>query len=224
MVSIPPWHEIDADRIVVTENGDRLIKVDFANVGIVYAPRYFNLGIPGAIKDCYMRESVYQRLLVALGLLPSGLKFKVFDAWRPYEVQKYLYDEQVKKLCEIDGIPFEEAQNRAKRFVSFPTTDALKPFVHSTGGAIDLTITDSDNNDLNMGTSFDVFTESSATDSFEASLDSEVKENRRLLYSVMTEAGFTNYPSEWWHYDYGDSFWAAETNKTHSLFGGIYKV
>lgn len=32
--------------------------------------------------------------------------------------------------------------------------------------------------------------------------------NRRILYNVTIAAGFTNLPSEWWHYDYGDKFWA----------------
>ncbi len=37
--------------------------------------------------------------------------------------------------------------------------------------------------------------------------DEQVRENRRLLYYAMIDAGFTNLPSEWWHYDYGDRFW-----------------
>ena len=32
-----------------------------------------------------------------------------------------------------------------------------------------------------------------------------------MLYNVMTAAGFTNLPSEWWHYDYGDNMWAQLT-------------
>jgi D-alanyl-D-alanine dipeptidase len=31
--------------------------------------------------------------------------------------------------------------------------------------------------------------------------------NRRLLYWTMREAGFTNYPYEYWHYDYGDQMY-----------------
>jgi hypothetical protein len=43
------------------------------------------------------------------------------------------------------------------------------------------------------------------------SADLLAKKNRRLLYHAMKKAGFTNYPSEWWHYDYGDTFWGALT-------------
>lgn len=38
----------------------------------------------------------------------------------------------------------------------------------------------------------------------------------------MTSVGFTNYPSEWWHYDYGDLFWAAEAGADCALFGGVF--
>lgn len=42
--------------------------------------------------------------------------------------------------------------------------------------------------------------------------------NRRLLYNAMISAGFTNLPSEWWHYDYDTKFWGYFTGKK-PLFG-----
>lgn len=60
-----------------------------------------------------------------------------------------------------------------------------------------------------MGTLFDDFTNRAWSNHFESYEDCEdVKKNRRILYNVMIMAGFTNLPSEWWHYDYGDKFWA----------------
>ena len=41
--------------------------------------------------------------------------------------------------------------------------------------------------------------------------DEEVRKNRRLLYHVMSAAGFVNYDGEWWHYSYGDRQWARQT-------------
>jgi D-alanyl-D-alanine dipeptidase len=29
----------------------------------------------------------------------------------------------------------------------------------------------------------------------------------------MTDAGFTNMPTKWWHYDYGNKFWAYYTKE-----------
>lgn len=222
-IIIPKWHEVSTSGITAVENGNALIKVNFnENPRIIYVPKYYNRGIPGAVKDCYMREKVYQMLLKALVLLPTGYGIKIYDAWRPFEVQRFLYDEWVHKLITENDLDSESAEERAKQFVSAPGKDPQKPFVHATGGAIDLTIIDSDKKELDMGTPFDDFSSSAHTDSFENSDNEEVKNNRRLLYSVMTNAGFTNYPSEWWHYDYGDAFWAYEKGLKTSHFGGIY--
>jgi D-alanyl-D-alanine dipeptidase len=37
--------------------------------------------------------------------------------------------------------------------------------------------------------------------------------NRRMLCSVMTAAGFSNYAEEWWHYDFGNQFDSARTGR-----------
>ena len=73
-----------------------------------------------------------------------------------------------------------------------------------------------------MGTAFDAFTPLAATAALEGE-DCPVAANRRLLYTAMTAVGFTNYPEEWWHYDYGDLFWAAMTGKD-ALYASIYDV
>ena len=39
----------------------------------------------------------------------------------------------------------------------------------------------------------------------------------------MTEVGFTNLPSEIWHYDYGDRAWAFYNNEP-ALYKGIFKL
>ena len=109
----------------------------------------------------------------------------------------------------------------ASLFVSYPSEDPDCPFVHSTGGAVDLTIVDPEGRELDMGTGFDDFSDAANTAYFEKNGSQEIRDNRRLLYNVMLAAGFTNYPSEWWHYDFGDRFWAAIKN-TDSIYQGIY--
>jgi D-alanyl-D-alanine dipeptidase len=39
----------------------------------------------------------------------------------------------------------------------------------------------------------------------------------------MIQAGFTNLPSEWWHYDYGTKFWGYFTGND-ALYKGIIDV
>ena len=222
--ALPRWHKINTNQVLINENGDRLINVSDMNSRIICVPHYYINGVPGATENCYMRESVYGLLLAALELLPNGFGLKVFDAWRPYEVQKFLFEEYVAKLQLSENISLKEAEEKATRFVSYPSLDKSKPFVHSTGGAVDLTIIDDNDRELNMGTSFDDFSPLAFTDYYESSLNNEIKNNRRLLYNVMTKVGFSNYPSEWWHYDYGDVFWASEKNENCAFFGGILKL
>ncbi|BDR54317.1 hypothetical protein KIMH_04280 [Bombiscardovia apis] len=35
----------------------------------------------------------------------------------------------------------------------------------------------------------------------------DAQANRKLLADAMSAAGFVNYPSEWWHWSYGDAYW-----------------
>ena len=72
-----------------------------------------------------------------------------------------------------------------------------------------------------MGTAFDAFTDRTYTAYFENEKEETVKENRRMLYHVMNGAGFTNLPSEWWHFDYGDRFWAFYRKKP-AVYGGVF--
>jgi D-alanyl-D-alanine dipeptidase len=61
-----------------------------------------------------------------------------------------------------------------------------------------------------MGTDFDAVSLRSATSALEADandLDKPARIGRRALYHAMTASGFSNYPAEWWHYDYGNAFW-----------------
>ena len=116
----------------------------------------------------------------------------------------------------------EEVNELTKLFVSPPLWDKTAGPVHTTGGAIDLTIVDKNGNELDMGTGFDCFKDTANTNYFELNnINEEVKNNRRLLYTVMTEAGFTNLPTEWWHFDYGNKFWAFYT-KNDAIYDCVF--
>jgi D-alanyl-D-alanine dipeptidase len=90
---------------------------------------------------------------------------------------------------------------------------------HSTGGAIDISIIGPDGRQLDMGSRLGRFTEKTYTGSNKIPL--EARKNRSLLINVMTNFGFINYPTEWWHWSYGDQYWAAALKKKYSIYGGI---
>ncbi|WP_321933269.1 M15 family metallopeptidase [Burkholderia cenocepacia] len=45
--------------------------------------------------------------------------------------------------------------------------------------------------------------------------------NRQLLVDALTRAGLTHYPSEWWHWSYGDRYWAVMQNESHAIYGPV---
>ena len=186
--------------------------------------QYPKLNMKNAEPECYVRQEVYEKLILAAGYLPRDYRFCIWDAWRPFSLQKELYTTYSGKIIKqfsLESASQEEKEATIRKFVSDPISEIENPPVHTTGGAIDLTIVDAYGNPLNMGCEFDAFTEKTYTAYFENTNEEEVKINRRLLYNAMTKAGFTNLPSEWWHYDYGDRFWGYYQKKP-VIYKGIF--
>jgi D-alanyl-D-alanine dipeptidase len=78
-----------------------------------------------------------------------------------------------------------------------------------------------------MGTLFDEASPLSYTASLEKvkRLSPEQKvarDNRRVLYNVMINAGFTNLPSEWWHFDFGNQLWAWYSGNQQAIYGATH--
>ena len=46
-----------------------------------------------------------------------------------------------------------------------------------------------------------------------------ILKNRRMLYHILVSVGFTLYPDEPWHADYGNKFWAQQSGSSAALFG-----
>ena len=165
-----------------------------------------------ATPTCYLRREVYRRLLQAQQALPHGWRLCIWDGWRPFALQQELYDtcaqEIVQKYGLTDAAP-EQQRQAVARFVSFPRSDRRYAPAHTTGGAVDLTLVDAAGAELDMGTVFDEFTDRARTDYYETcDEDDAIRMRRRVLFHCMQQAGFTNLPSEWWHYDFGDGYWA----------------
>lgn len=171
------------------------------------------------------RDSIVAMLFKAQAFLPEGYTFCIFDAYRPIAVQQSLWDYFRQQKRRENPDKTEEEIDKITAFcVSFPSYNILIPSLHNTGGAVDLNILDSDGNELDMGCDFDDFTERAWTNYYEIHPVSEkeitIRDNRRMLYNAMIGAGFTNLPSEWWHFDYGDDKWAA-INNTYPIYTGI---
>ena len=73
---------------------------------------------------------------------------------------------------------------------------------HTRGSTVDLTIIKKDGSFVDMGGTFDLFSEISHPNY--QKLTKEQKKNRRILRTAMIKAGFKGISSEWWHYTLKD--------------------
>ncbi|EPC00148.1 hypothetical protein L861_14560 [Litchfieldella anticariensis FP35 = DSM 16096] len=219
----PCWE--DLSRLPIEPSDEPLVPMSLAPEPVKVFPAYARLGIPGAVPECYVRESVYRRLLAVARALPDGIGLVVLDGWRPWRVQQYLFD-TLYETIHTHHPEFDEATllERTREFVSVPSRDPLAPSPHLTGGAVDVTLCDADGLMLDMGSLFDEASPASHSDYLERLNDLDerkrrARDYRRLLYHAMCAQGFTNLPSEWWHYDYGDQLWTHYGGHARALYG-----
>ena len=208
------------------DNNEPLIQASLYPEKILVRSWYYNEGLTGSLPDVWLRKSVYERLLQAAESLPDDLRFIVWDGWRSFELQTFLFDTLFARN-KAKGVTDEEALRLTKIFVAFPSKNPDDVSGHLTGGAVDLTLADKYGHYLPMGGDFDDTEEYSHTNYYENhELLSENKNviarnNRKTLLRVMSEAGFSNYPSEWWHYDFGNRAWAQRTGQDTAVYGYI---
>ena len=73
---------------------------------------------------------------------------------------------------------------------------------HTRGSTVDLTIIRKDGTAVDMGGTFDLFSEISHPDY--PKITEAQKQNRQILRDAMLKAGFKGIDSEWWHFTYKD--------------------
>ena len=73
---------------------------------------------------------------------------------------------------------------------------------HTRGSTVDLSIVKKDGSFVDMGGTFDLFSEISHTNY--KNLTEEQKNNRKILRTAMLNAGFTGIRTEWWHFTFKD--------------------
>ncbi len=166
--------------------------------------------------DMFLRKGAAERLLnAALRLkdIDKNLVIKVYDAFRPLRLQRKFFEEIKEDIAKKEGLSGKELWERTTQFIADPS---LTP-PHSTGGAIDCTISYLNGDELDMGTKVDSIDDRSNTWSEE--ITQKQKENRMLLYEIMMNSGFVNLTTEWWHYSYGDQYWAIFNKKDCAIYG-----
>lgn len=127
---------------------------------------------------CFLHPEAEKCLRRAIELARiQGYTIKIFDAFRPSEVQWALWHH----TPDPDFL-----------------ADPRRGSPHSRGVAIDLTLLDAQGRELDMGTGFDEFDPLSHHGNTGVSAQAQM--NRFILMGIMTTAGWDFYRNEWWHY------------------------
>lgn len=221
------WEKVR--QIEINECNEKLVPVNLYPEKIINHPEYFIQGIKHSLPVCYVRENVYEKLILASSLLPPNYKLVILDAFRPVEVQETLFNKYKDKLkLENPNLSDKELTELTLKFVALPSFDEKKPSPHNTGGSVDLTICDDKGRFLRMGTDYDDMSDLAITRFYEEKVEKQEKLskqeeefliNRRILYHLMNYVGFTNFSNEWWHYDFGNQLWAYHKEESFAIYG-----
>ncbi|MFF9282801.1 M15 family metallopeptidase [Streptomyces griseosporeus] len=163
-----------------------------------------------------LRRGVLDRLLAAERLLPPGLRLLFVEGYRPPALQRRYFEEYAAGLRALhpDWAP-DRVRTAASRYVSPPE---IAP--HSAGAAVDLTLVDADGRELDLGTPVNASPEESDGACYtDAPIRDRARAHREILRTALTAAGLVNYPTEWWHWSYGDRYWALATGAPAALYG-----
>ncbi|WP_092629389.1 M15 family metallopeptidase [Actinopolyspora mzabensis] len=185
--------------IGVRDNGEPLVPLDFAS-GVV------------------VRSGLANRLYDARGALPSGVDLRVLEGHRGASDQQAIIEDYTSELRVLHPDADEAELDRlSSRFVA---PIAVAP--HVAGAAVDLTLVDDGGEELWMGTAVDATPEhSDGACWFDAEVDRTARHNRTILARALKGAGLVNYPTEWWHWSYGDRYWALLTEREHAVYGPV---
>lgn len=166
-----------------------------------------------------VRAGLAVRLDTARELLPMGIGLRVVEGHRPVAAQRAIIARYSAEVCAAHpGISPDDLDRLTSRFVA-PV--AVAP--HVAGAAVDLTLVDACGDELELGTAIDATPEKSDGRCFTAATDisPDARAHRSLMARVLGTAGLVNYPTEWWHWSYGDRYWALMTGAGAALYGPV---
>lgn len=188
--------------VPIQECGEPLVAIDSGRDGLVR-----------------VRRGVALRLVRARSLLANRYRLVVVEGHRCAARQERLASEYLAYLEQLHpGLTRAELQRLVSRYVA-----PIDVAPHVAGAAVDITVTDAEGWEIDLGTPVDATPEESRCRCYFASKDisRRARANRAMLARAMESAGFVNYPTEWWHWSFGDRYWALMTGAEAALYGPL---
>jgi D-alanyl-D-alanine dipeptidase len=169
-----------------------------------------------------VRRTLAERLREADALLPRGLHLLVVEGLRPLGAQQLIHAAYRARLAgELPSLDASDLDRLASRFVAPPATAP-----HVSGAAVDLTLADDDGRPLDLGCPIDATPEESDGACYfdAAGIADEARLLRTALAGALHQVGLVNYPTEWWHWSFGDRYWAHVTGSPFAIHGPIART
>ncbi len=140
------------------------------------------------------KESLKALCSAAADLRKQGYRLLIWDTYRPQKA--------VDNFVVWINNPNDDGDKSF--YPDLKKSDLLKGHYieakssHTRGSTVDLTLIKTDGSFVDMGGTFDLFSEISHPDY--KKLTREQKKNRKILRNAMIKAGFKGLDSEWWHF------------------------
>ncbi len=201
-------------HVKIVDNGERLVNFLEMCPGLLLDRARFNYR-----RETLLRQSVAEKLCAANRNLPKGYRLAIVEGWRAPHIQQRMY-RFVWERFQKEHPDWSDTQlRRTVNKFSAPLNTRVPP-PHTTGAAIDLMLADQDGNACDHNSPFDAFDPHCAA--FDApGLSDAARKTRDILAAALVPTGITNYPSEFWHWTYGDQGWAYRGRHAHALYAAI---
>ncbi|MFI7109082.1 M15 family metallopeptidase [Nonomuraea sp. NPDC050227] len=165
----------------------------------------------------HLRAGLLDRLERAESSLPDGFHLLIVEGYRPIATQRRIFEGyRAELLTTYPDMSPDESYIAASRYVS-----PVEVAPHTAGAAVDLTLCAPDGTEYDMGTQVNDNPEESGGACYTAAagIPAQARAHREILAAALEPVGLVNYPTEWWHWSYGDRYWAMSTGAPAALYG-----
>ena len=221
--TIPSLTDPAVLRIPIIENHEPLVELKDQKA-LAYGP---SPEVSNNQDYTKLRKSVYDKLIQAQALLPNGLRLCLYEGYRSLSLQKFLFEGRFSKVKSLhpdwsNKQLFNETLKLVSPIVNQDGSKNIPP--HSTGGAIDVYLVNEAGQPVPMGIEVKDWMEDgdgSLSLSDSQKISAEARAYRKIMSDALEAVGFANYPHEYWHWSYGDRYWAHQTGHPAAIYGSI---
>jgi zinc D-Ala-D-Ala dipeptidase len=219
------WLNISDARVTAmptVECGEELVAIVGLHPRLIIDDSAANIACLGYSPTFAVRETVASRLVDVVSNLPPDYWLLVKESLRPAALQRSNFERRLRNIrADHPDMSESDAIALSSRFIAPPWVAG-----HPSGGAIDVTLCDSHGRELDLGCPYDADEIASGGACFSQfdNLSTHARQHRSLMFAALEQAGFVNYPFEWWHWSYGDKYWAVVKQQAHALYGPVEEL